>query len=61
MNTTSKWILKVLRDHESMSINQIANLAGLRTTAITSRLYYWVSIGKVEKTGVKPYYLYKLK
>jgi len=59
--STTKMLLNCLRSHADLSMEEICHITGLHASSIRSNLYYYVKIGLVEKTGVKPNYLYKLK
>jgi len=57
--STSKIILSCLRSWATAQ--EIIIITGLNQKIVRAKITYYGKIGMVEKTGIKPYYLYRLK
>lgn len=58
--TSTRLILNLLKEKD-WSLEELVDATGLFRGSIYSNLTYYVKIKLVEKTGVKPNYIYKLK
>jgi len=57
--STTKMILTCLKKKD-YTLQELADELGVLKLNLYSNLRYYVKIGLVERTGIKPYYLYRL-